>query len=354
MNLGETKRPRVIRCLFAAAALAGGLAFWLHPAPAGAQKMLFFRIASGAAGGTYFPMAGLLAQVISNPPGARSCAKGGNCGMEGLVAFAQSTHGSVANVSALDADQVESAFVQSDVTFWAYTGTGPFTGKKAFTKLCVLSSLYPEHVHVVAGKDRGIKSVYDLKGKRVSIGLPESGVLVGARLVLGAHGLVEKRDFMPEYVKSKTATELVRDGHLDAFIDVSGYPIDGVFEMANTTGLTLAPVQGKERASLIAKAPFYSADVIPGNTYKGNPRSVETVSVSALWVSRTNLPDELHYGVVKGLYGNIQARHLLNNGHAKGKNLTLESHHAGVPIPYCPGAARFYKEKGVYKAPAAP
>ena len=322
MNIGKTNRLRVIRCLAVAAALAGGLALWLYPGPAGAQKMLFFRIASGAAGGTYFPMAGLLAQVISNPPGARSCAKGGNCGMEGLVAFAQSTHGSVANVSALDADQVESAFVQSDVTFWAYTGTGPFTGKKAFTKLCVLSSLYPEHVHVVAGKDRGIKSVYDLKGKRVSIGLPESGVLVGARLVLGAHGLVEKRDFMPEYVKSKTATELVRDGHLDAFIDVSGYPIDGVFEMANTTGLTLAPVQGKESASLIAKA--------------------------------TNLPDELHYGVVKGLYGNIQARHLLNNGHAKGKNLTLESHHAGVPIPYCPGAARFYKEKGVYKAPAAP
>ncbi|MEQ9575731.1 MAG: TAXI family TRAP transporter solute-binding subunit, partial [Rhodospirillales bacterium] len=103
-----------------------------------------------------------------------------------------------------------------------------------------------------------------------------------------------------------------------------------------------------------AKAPFYAADVIPGNTYKGNPYPVETVSVSALWVSRSNLPDDLHYGVVKGLYGNVQAPHLLQNGHAKGKNLTLESHHAGVPIPYCRGAARFYKEKGVYKAPAAP
>lgn len=354
MNIGKTNRLRVIRCLAVVAALAGGFALWLYSGPAGAQKMLFFRIASGAAGGTYFPMAGLLAQVISNPPGARSCAKGGNCGMEGLVAFAQSAHGSVANVSALDADQVESAFVQSDVTFWAFTGTGPFTGKKPFKKLCVLSSLYPEHVHVVAGKDRNIKSVYDLKGKRVSIGLPESGVLVGARLVLGTHGLEEKRDFMPEYVKSKTATELVRDGHLDAFIDVSGYPIAGVSEMARATGMALVPVQGKERAALIAEAPFYSADVIPGDTYKGNPHPVETVSVSALWVSRTNLPENLHYGVVKGLYGNEQAPHLLNNGHAKGKNLTLESHHAGVPIPYCPGAARFYTEKGVYKAPAAP
>jgi len=345
---------RVTFAVAAVIALAGGAAVWGGVAPVQAQKMLFFRIASGAAGGTYFPMAGLLAQVISNPPGARSCSKGGNCGMEGLVAFAQSAHGSVANVSALDADQVESAFLQSDVTYWAFTGTGPFTGKKPFKKLCVLSSLYPEHVHVVAGKDRDIKSVYDLKGKRVSIGLPESGVLVGARLVVGAHGLAEKRDFMPEYVKSKTATELVRDGHLDAFIDVSGYPIAGVAEMAHTTGMTLVPVQGKEREALIAKAPFYAADVIPANTYKGNPYPVETVSVSALWVSRTNLPENLHYGVVKGLYGNMQAPHLLNNGHAKGKNLTLETHHAGVPIPYCPGAARFYTEKGVYKAPAAP
>ena len=113
-------------------------------------------------------------------------------------------------------------------------------------------------------------------------------------------------------------------------------------------------LEGKERDSLIAKAPFYSADVIPAKTYAGLDNPVETVTVSALWVSRTNLPEDLHYGAVNGLYGNIRAPYLLNNGHAKGKNLTLESHHLGVPIPYCPGAARFYKEKGVYKAPSAP
>ena len=121
-----------------------------------AQDMQFFRIASGSAGGTYWPMAGLLAQVISNPPGARTCAKGGNCGMEGLVAIAQSAHGSVANVNSLKSDQIESGFAQSDVTFWAYTGTGPFKGKEPLKKLCVLASLFPEHVHVVTGVDRGI------------------------------------------------------------------------------------------------------------------------------------------------------------------------------------------------------
>jgi hypothetical protein len=110
-------------------AAALGAAILAAGPPALAQEMQFFRIASGSAGGTYYPMAGLLAQVISNPPGARTCAKGGNCGMEGLVAIAQSAHGSVANVNSIKSGQVESGFAQSDVTYWAYTGTGPFEGK---------------------------------------------------------------------------------------------------------------------------------------------------------------------------------------------------------------------------------
>ncbi len=316
-----------------------------------AQDMKFFRIASGSAGGTYFPMAGLLAQVISNPPGARTCAKGGNCGMEGLVAIAQSAHGSVANVNSIKSDQVESGFAQSDVTYWAYTGTGPFKGRKPLKKLCVLGSLFAEHVHVVAGVDRGINSVYDLKGKKVAMGLPASGALVGARLVVGAYGLDEKKDFTPEYVKSKTGADKIRDGHLDAFITVTGYPNASVTEMASTQGAKLVPVDGKARDALIKKAPFYSADVIPGGTYKGNPKDTQTVTVSALWVSRSNLPEDLHYGVVKGLFGNKKAAKILKYGHAKGKSITLDTHNVGVPIPFCPGAVKFYKEAGVYKKP---
>ena len=316
-----------------------------------AQDMKFFRIASGSAGGTYFPMAGLLAQVISNPPSARTCAKGGNCGMEGLVAIAQSAHGSVANVNSLKSDQIESGFAQSDVTFWAYTGTGPFKGKKPLKKLCVLGSLFAEHVHVVTGVDRGINSVNNHKGKKVAMGLPASGALVGARLVVGAYGLDEKKDFTPEYVKSKTGADKIRDGHLDAFITVTGYPNASVTEMAATQGAKLVPVDGKARDALIKKAPFYSADVIPGGTYKGNPNDTQTVTVSALWVSRSNLSEDLHYGVVKGLFGNKKAAKILKYGHAKGKSITLDTHNVGVPIPYCPGAVKFYKEAGVYKKP---
>ena len=311
-----------------------------------AQEMKFFRIASGSAGGTYFPMAGLLAQVISNPPGARTCAKGGNCGMEGLVAIAQSAHGSVANINSIKSGQVESGFAQSDVTYWAYTGTGPFEGKEPIKKLCVLASLFPEHVHVVAGKDRGIKSVMDLKGKRVAMGLPASGALVGARLVVGAYGLEEKVDFTPEYVKSKTGADKIRDGHLDAFITVTGYPNASVVEMTATQGGQLVPVDGAARDALIEKAPFYAADVIPGGTYKGNPDDTQTVTVSALWVSSSDVEEATAYGVVKGLFGNKKAAKFLKNGHAKGKSMTLDTAFVGVPIPLCKGAEKYFKEIG--------
>ncbi len=322
------------------------LALSLAAATVQAQEQQFFRIASGSAGGTYFPMAGLLAQVISNPPGARTCAKGGNCGMEGLIAIGQSAHGSVANVNSLKSDQVESGFAQSDVTYWAYTGTGPFEGREPLKKLCVLASLFPEHVHVVAGKDRGIKTVYDLKGKKVAMGLPASGALVGARLVVGSYGLKEKVDFTPEYVKSKTGADKIRDGHLDAFITVTGYPNAAVIEMASTQGMKLIPVDGAARDALIKKAPFYSASIIPGGTYKDNDSDVQTVTVSALWVSRSNLPEDLHYGVVKGLFGNTKGKKLLANGHAKGKSITLDTAFVGVPIPLCKGAEKYFKEIG--------
>ena len=117
MRIHKSFVAGAVSAFVAAGMLAG-------PLSSQAQEMQFFRIASGSAGGTYFPMAGLLSQVISNPPGARTCEKGGNCGMPGLVAIGQSAHGSVANVNSIKSGQVESGFAQSDVTYWAYTGTG--------------------------------------------------------------------------------------------------------------------------------------------------------------------------------------------------------------------------------------
>lgn len=334
---------KTIGAVATAAVMAGGL---FSALPTEAQDMKFFRIASGSAGGTYYPMAGLLAQVVGNPPGSRSCEKGGNCGMEGLVAVAQAAHGSVANVNSIRSGQIESGFAQSDVTYWAYTGTGPFEGKEPMKNLCVIASLFQEHVHVVAGVNAGVKKVPDFKGKTIGMGLPASGALVGARLVVEAYGLKEKRDFTPEYVKSKTAADMIRDGHADAWITVTGFPNASVVEMASMQGAVMVPVEGEARKNLLDTVKFYSAATIPGGTYKGNDEDTETVAVSALWVSNSDLDEDLHYGVTKGLFGNERAKTLLANGHAKGKSLTLETAFDGVPIPLCPGSEKFYKEVG--------
>lgn len=328
-----------------AAVLAAGAAD-AQDEPADAQDMKFFRIASGSAGGTYFPIAGIMAQAISNPPGARPCDKGGSCGVEGLVAIAQSSNGSVANATAVDAGQVESALAQSDVTFWAYSGTGVFEGKEKKEKLRVIASLYPEHVHVVARAGAGVETLSDLKGKTIGIGLPASGAIVDARIVLETAGLRETEDYTPEYLNSADSIARIREGRADAMIAVTGYPQPAVADLTSTVGGTLIPIDGKVRDEIVTENKFFAETTIPGGTYKGNPEDIETVAVTALWITSVDQSEELIYGLTKALW-NDSTRMLLDGSHAKGKSITLETALEGVPIPLHPGAERYYREAGI-------
>ncbi len=139
-----------------------------------------------------FPIGGLIANAISNPPGSRACADGGSCGVPGLVATSVASNGSVANANGIAAGTLQSGFVQSDVAYWAYNGTGIYEGRPKAEGLRAIASLYPESFQLVARKGSGIKSVTDLKGKRLSLDEPGSGTLVDARLILAAYGLTEK------------------------------------------------------------------------------------------------------------------------------------------------------------------
>src|SRR5512140_2100624 len=142
-------------------ALLGGLAsplgMTLSALPAAAQQdITFFRIGTGGTAGTYYPIGGMIANAISNPPGSRPCADGGSCGVPGLVATAVASNGSVANINGIQSGQMESGFTQSDVAYWAYTGTGVYEGKPKVTDLRLIANLYPETIHVVARKGAGI------------------------------------------------------------------------------------------------------------------------------------------------------------------------------------------------------
>ena len=312
-----------------------------------AQEIKFFRIGTGGTAGTYYPIGGLLANAISNPPGSRACNEGGSCGVPGLVATAVASNGSVANINGIQSGQMESGFTQSDVAFWAFTGTGVYEGKPKVADLRLIANLYPETIHIVARKGAGISSVADLKGKRVSLDEPGSGTLVDARIILGAYGITEK-DIKAEYLKPNQAGDKIRDGGLDAFFFVGGYPTSAISELASAGGgIELVPVAGPEVDKMRQQYGFFSPDTIPANTYKGIGE-VKTIAVGAQWVTSAKQPDAVIYEIVKTLY-NDNSRKLLDAGHAKGKAITKASATAGAGIPFHPGAEKFYKEAGLLK-----
>ncbi len=309
-----------------------------------AQEMQFFRIGTGGVAGTYYPIGGLIADIISNPPGARPCEKGGSCGVPGLVAIAQSSNGSVANIDAVRAGMLESGFAQSDIAYWGYSGTGIFEGQGQSESLRAIASLYPESIHLVARKDAGINSVKDLRGKRISLDEPGSGTLVDALIILEAFGLSEE-DVEANYLKPSPAIARMRDNELDAFIIVAGYPTSSVAELASSIGAELVPIEGPEVDALIETYEFFAKDEIPAGTYQGIG-TTPTISVGAQWIVGAEADDDLVFGITSALW-HENARTLLDSGHAKGKAITLDTALDGIGIPLHPGAERFYREKGL-------
>jgi TRAP transporter TAXI family solute receptor len=328
------------------AAMLGGMGAALGGLPAVGQDITFFRIGTGGTSGTYFPIGGLIANAISNPPGSRSCADGGSCGVPGLVATAVASNGSVANVNAIASGSMQSGFTQSDVAYWAFNGTGIYDGRPKVETLRAIANLYPESFHLVARKGLGIKTMADLKGKRMSLDEPGSGTLVDARLILGAYGLTEK-DIKAEYLKPQQSADKLKDGALDAFFSVAGWPQGAIAELAATTGIDLVPIDGPEAEKLIKQYSFFAADEIPDGAYKNVP-GVKTVSVNAIWATSSKQPDPLIYAVTAALW-NANTRKLLDSGHAKGRTIKLETALQGLGIPLHAGAEKFYKEKDLIK-----
>ncbi|WP_128255647.1 TAXI family TRAP transporter solute-binding subunit [Falsirhodobacter deserti] len=312
---------------------------------ASAQDMSFFRIGTGGTAGTYYPVGGLIANAISSPPGSRACEDGGSCGVPGLIATAVASNGSVGNINAINSGSLESGFTQSDVATWAQTGTGLWEDQPAVENLRMIANLYPESIHLVARADAGIDSVADLAGKRVSLDEPGSGTLVDARIILEAYGLSED-DVQAEFLKPDQAADRMRDGAMDAFFFVGGYPAGAIAELASQHDVELIAISGEEADAIREQYSFFAADTFPAGTYEGQDADVTTLSVGAQWVTNANQPEELIYNITKALW-NDNTRKMFDAGHAKGKLIVLDNATNGVGIPFHPGAERFYREAGV-------
>jgi len=309
-----------------------------------AQDLKFFTIGTGGTAYTYYPVGGVIANAISKPPGSRECGEGGSCGVDGLIASAVSSRGSVDNVNAIMSGLRNSGFAQSDVAYWAYTGTGTMEGKEPAEDLRTIAALFEEHIHLVALADSGIDSVADLAGKRVSLDEPGSGTYVDAKLILEANGLTTD-DLTPESLKGNAASEALRNGKIDAFFVVTGYPTGSLVELASATDIKLVPIDGDGAASLTEKYGFFAASDIPSGTYEG-VEGVTTVAVGAQWFTSAKEDDDLIYAITKALW-NDESRKLLDVGHAKGKTITPATALNGIGVPLHAGAERFYKEAGL-------
>ncbi len=311
-----------------AAALAATLAF-----AGAAQAQQFFRIGTGGTAGTYYPVGGMIANAVSQPGK--------------IVATAQASNGSLANVNAVASGAMEAGFSQSDVATWAYTGTGAFEGKPKVADLRMIANLYPESIHLVVKKGSGIKTVSDLKGKRVALDEPGSGTLINARMVLAAYG-VKESDIKPDYIKPNQAGDKLKDGSLDAFFFVGGAPAGAIAELASSgVGIELVPLTGGPAESLRKANPYFAEDTIAAGTYKDVP-AVQTLAVGAQLVTSAKVSADTVYEITKAMYSDA-AQKALAAGHAKGRFITKQNAVQGVGIPFHPGAEKFYKEAGLLK-----
>jgi len=313
-----------------------------------AQDTVFFRVGGGPSDGSYFGVATLIAKVISNPPGSPTCEEGGSCGVPGLIAAAVSTEGSAENVAAVAAGRLESALAQTNVVSWAYNAAGPYQGKPRLTNIAAIANLFPESVHVVVRADSGIRTVRDLKDKRVSLGPKGSGTASDARLILEAYG-VPLKSVKASYLATGPAADLLGTGEIDALFTVAAYPMVAIDELAKTADVRLLALDGKEAGRLAKKHPYYSFGVIPRGSYQGVGDTM-TLTVSAQLIVMKNAPEELVYGITRALW-HERSRALLDRGAPEGRRIRIENALLGVGIPLHPGASRFYREIGAATRP---
>ncbi|MBR5572664.1 MAG: TAXI family TRAP transporter solute-binding subunit [Oscillospiraceae bacterium] len=293
-------------------------------APA-ATKM---RFVTGGESGTYYAFGGTIAQHATN-----------NAGIEviGVVG-----NGSQANVEQLQAKTAELAFCQSDVMAYAYAGTNLFAETGAVDCFSTVGALYMEQVQIVTC-DPTIKTVADLAGKRVSIGAAGSGVYFNAIDVLGCYGLTEA-DIIPTYQGFGDSANALKDGQIDAAFVVSGAPTTAIVELATTKDAYLVSIEDENVDKLLAASPYYAKNVIPAGTYNGQAEDVTTVAVGAVLLARNDMPEDAIYALTADIFNNAAD---LVSTHAKYGEIDLAYGASITSVPYHPGAAKYFAEKGI-------
>ena len=291
-----------------------------------AAAKTFLSIATGGTSGTYYPIGGAIAQAVS---------KGTN-----IQATAETSNASVANVNLVATKEIEIAFVQNDITFWAYTGKVMF--KSQLRNLRSIAALYPEHIQVITTKDASVTTIDDLKGKRVGVGAPGSGTEGDVRAILQVAEL-KYGDMRTDFLDFGATTSRFKDNQIDAGFVVAGYPTASVMDLATTKDISLLNFTPDFMSKLTKEFPYFVSSTIPAGTYRGVDQDVTTPAVMAMLITHDEIPEEVVYEFTKAMFTNIADVHA---AHAKGREITLQTALSGLTVPLHPGAARFYREQG--------
>jgi hypothetical protein len=320
------------------------------PGPASAQqKKRFFGIATGGVGGVYYPVGGALAQTLTNK-------------IPDMVVTAQTGNASVANVNLISRGEVESGIAQNNIAFAAFTGEKETWKTPQVKDLRCIASLFPETVHIVALAKSGIKTVYDMKGKRIIVGDKGSGTEFDSRRFLESFGMTYD-NIQPIYVYYAAAVQRMQDEQADALFWTAGVPISSIIEIATTKDVNFVSFPEDVIAKLNVKYPYYAKVQMPAKSYPKQPQPVTTVALPALWVTSTKVSEKDVYDVTYHLWEKTPQIYEANKAaasgaevmarvHEQGKNVKLENALLGVTVPLHAGAYKYYKEKGINIPPA--
>ena len=286
----------------------------------------FLNIATGGTAGTYYPIGGAMAEIL-------------NKDIKGMNASAQSTGATVANINMLKDGSVDLAIVQNDITYYAVNGTEMFQDKKV-DNIRGIATLYPETCQFVTLDSSGIKSIKDLKGKKVAVGAAGSGAEANARQILEAYGITYN-DIEVQYLSFAEGASALKDGNVDAAFLTAGYPTASVQDISSQNKIRLLPIDSDKAEALIAKYPFYTKTTIPAGTYAGFNEEVQTISVMAMLVATDKVDDKLGYEIAKAIFSNLDR---LQAAHSVGKLITKDGAMKGMSLPMNTGAEKFFKE----------
>jgi TRAP transporter TAXI family solute receptor len=314
--------------------------------PAWAETLRYLQIGTGPPGETHFQLGGLISSAISNPPGLRACGRGGGCGVPGLISMASASSGSVANLQDIAAKRLDAAVVQADLALFAYQGREPFAAQP-LKGLRSIARIGTDMIQLVVRQGGRIKSLKDLKGKRVSLGEKGSGTLVHARMLLAAAGLSEN-DLKLEPLRVTEAATALASGKLDAFFVMDSVPSPTLAQLAAQTPISLLALEKPVVEAMRKADPLLHEDEIPAETYAGQAQPLMTLSVAVSLVTSDRMSDDLAEGITRALWSPATQQLLKDGGVVPGRDpATLGTALNGIALPLHPGAAKVYVEKGV-------